>query len=284
MLEQKFVSLAVVDLQLNADEYLGKPPQKHVTGNASVRVVEDLHQLDVRNRDKQARLSFVKGLTVRQSSERGNQHHVADRFFNLYRRLDAAMKRDRGFRLFQTRGDSALDHERGEKAGGAGNAVFTVDQYPLAFVGLLLEPCQGFSNVIRRDESRVGGGNPLVRLTGMFARLISSRGLVSVGAANIQDCGDFFGIVMDQFVRVLLTAEPQVVNNVVHNLKNIKAGKTKRPKLKRVWDVRPKQPSPEVCSTIRVSERPNDGNGSDGLQVCSTLITIGLRLKSASAE
>jgi hypothetical protein len=50
----------------------------------------------------------------------------------------------------------------------------------------------------------------------MFRSLVSPRRLVSVNAANVEDGRDLLWIVADEFVCVLLTAEPQVVNDVVH--------------------------------------------------------------------
>src|SRR6266576_5380666 len=125
------------------------------------------------------------------------------------------MNRDRSFRLFQARRDTALHHERGEKGWGAGDAVLAVDQYPFAFVRLFLQPNQSFLHMLGIYDSCVGGRNPLVLLAGMFQRLVSPRWLVSVRAANVEDCRDLLLIVADEFVRVLLTAEPQAVVDVV---------------------------------------------------------------------
>src|ERR1700687_517497 len=127
------------------------------------------------------------------------------------------MNRDRSFRLFQARRDTALHHESGEEGWGAGDAVLAVDQYPFAFVRLFLQPNQSFSHMLGIDDSCVGGRDPLVHLAGMFRSLVSSRWLVSVGAANVKDCLDLLWIVADEFVCVLLTAQPQVVNDVVHH-------------------------------------------------------------------
>src|SRR6266403_791081 len=112
------------------------------------------------------------------------------------------MNRDRSFRLFQARRDTALHHERGEKGWGAGDAVLAVDQYPFAFVSLFLQPNQRFPHMLGRDSSCVGSRNPLVRLAGMFRSLVSPRWPVSVGAANVEDCRDPLRIVADKFVRV----------------------------------------------------------------------------------
>src|ERR1700692_2830742 len=110
------------------------------------------------------------------------------------------MNRDRSFRLFQARRDTALHHEGGEEGWGAGDAVLAVDQYPFAFVRLLLQPKQSFLHMIGIDDSGVGGRNPLVRLAGMFRSLVSARRPVSVGAANVEDCSDLLWIVADGFV------------------------------------------------------------------------------------
>src|ERR1700757_5101350 len=126
------------------------------------------------------------------------------------------MNRDRSFRLFQARRDTALHHERGEEGWGARDTVLAVDQYPFAFVCLFLQPNQSFLHMLGIDDSCVGGRNPLVRLAGMFCSLVSSRWPVSVGTANVEDCRDLLWIVADEFVGVLLTAEPQVVDDVVH--------------------------------------------------------------------
>src|SRR3984893_5586608 len=127
------------------------------------------------------------------------------------------MNRDRSFRLFQGRRDTALHHECGEESWGAGDAVLAVDQYPFAFVGLLLQPKQSFLHMLGIDDSSVRGRNPLVHLAGMFRSLVSPGWLVCVGAANVENCGDLLWIVADEFVGVLLTAEPQIVNDVVHH-------------------------------------------------------------------
>src|ERR1700674_4074650 len=127
------------------------------------------------------------------------------------------MNRDRSFRLFQARRDTALHHERGEEGWGAGDAVLAVDQYPFAFVRLFLQPNQSFLHMLGIDDSCVGCRNPLVRLAGMVRTLVSPRQLISVGAANIEDCCDLLWIVADEFVCVLLTAEPQFVDDVVHH-------------------------------------------------------------------
>src|SRR5258708_18168792 len=127
------------------------------------------------------------------------------------------MNRDRSFRLLQARTDTALHHERGEKSWGAGDTVLAVDQYPFAFVRLFLQPNQSFLHMLGMDDSCVGGRNPPVQLAGMFRRLVSSGWPVSVGAANVEDCRDLLWIVADEFVCVLLTAEPQVINDVVHH-------------------------------------------------------------------
>src|ERR1017187_1995902 len=67
------------------------------------------------------------------------------------------------------------------------------------------------------DGSYVGGRNPLVRLAGMFRRLVTPRWIVSVGTANVEDRCDLLWILADQFVRVVLTTQPQIVNDVVHH-------------------------------------------------------------------
>src|ERR1700674_5221804 len=126
------------------------------------------------------------------------------------------MNRDRSFRLFQARRDTALHHERGEEGWGAGDAVLAVDQYPFAFVRLFLQPDQSFLPMLGIDHSSVGSRNPLVHLAGMFRSLVSSRWLVSVGAADVENRRDLLWIVADEFVCVLLTAEPQIFNDVVH--------------------------------------------------------------------
>jgi hypothetical protein len=41
--------------------------------------------------------------------------------------------------------------------------------------------------------------------------------MVSVGTANVEDRRDLLWIFADEFVRVVLTAEPQIVNDVVHH-------------------------------------------------------------------
>src|SRR5580704_7738042 len=66
------------------------------------------------------------------------------------------------------------------------------------------------------DHSCVGSRNPLVHLAGMFRSLVSSRWLISIGAADVENRRDLIWIVADEFVCVLLTAEPQIVNDVVH--------------------------------------------------------------------
>src|SRR5450631_459593 len=126
------------------------------------------------------------------------------------------MERDRSFRLLKARRDSALHHESGEEARGAGDAVLAVDQNLFAFVRLLPQPKQRFPHMLGRDGLYVGGLNPLVRLAGMLSCLVSPRWIVSVGTANVQDRGDLLWILADEFVRVILTAEPKVVNDVVH--------------------------------------------------------------------
>src|SRR4029077_5787939 len=105
------------------------------------------------------------------------------------------MSRDRSFRLFQARRDTALHHERGEEGWGSGDAVLAVDQYPFVFVRLFLQPNQSLAHMLGRDESSVGSRNPLVRFAGMFRRLVSSWWLVCVGAANVEDCCDLLRIV-----------------------------------------------------------------------------------------
>ena len=67
-----------------------------------------------------------------------------------------------------------------------------------------------------RDGSYVWSWNPLVCFAGMLRRLVSPRRMVSVGTANVEDRRDFFWIVADEFVRVILTAEPQIINDVLH--------------------------------------------------------------------
>src|ERR1035437_2581578 len=138
-------------------------------------------------------------------------------FHNLRRRLDWSMNRDRSFRLFQARGDSTLHHEGGEEGWGARDAVLAMDQYLFAFVRLFPQPKQCFPRMPGRDGSYVGGRNPLVRLAGMLRSLVSPRWIVSVGTANVEDRRDLLWIVADEFVRVTLTAEPQIVNDVVHH-------------------------------------------------------------------
>src|SRR4030088_2985674 len=127
------------------------------------------------------------------------------------------MNRDRSFRLFQGRRETALHHERGEEGWGAGDAVLAVDQYPFALVRLFLQPKQSFLHMLGIDDSCVGGRNPLVHLAGMFRSFVSPRWVFRVGAANVENCRDLLWIVADEFVCVLLTAEPQVVNDVVHH-------------------------------------------------------------------
>src|ERR1035438_2576766 len=78
----------------------------------------------------------------------------------------------------------------GEEAWGSGDAVLAVDQDPLAFVRLFLQPTQGFLYMLGIDDSYVGRRNPQVRLAGMFRSLVSSRRMVSVDTANIEDCRD----------------------------------------------------------------------------------------------
>ena len=41
--------------------------------------------------------------------------------------------------------------------------------------------------------------------------------MVSVGTANVEDRRDLLWIVADELVRVVLTAEPQIINDVVHH-------------------------------------------------------------------
>jgi hypothetical protein len=71
--------------------------------------------------------------------------------------------------------------------------------------------------MLGRNGSYVGGRNPLVRLGGMLRSLVSPRWMVIVGTANVEDRRDLLWIVADEFVRVMLTAEPQIVNDVVHH-------------------------------------------------------------------
>src|ERR1700687_4902554 len=123
------------------------------------------------------------------------------------------MNRDRNFRLFQARRDTALHHERGEKGRRARDAVLAMDQYPFAFVSLFPQPNQGFPDMLGRDDSYIGRRNPLVRLARMFRSVISPRRPISVGAANVEDRRDLLWIVADKFVRIVLTAKPQVVND-----------------------------------------------------------------------
>src|SRR5260370_32131801 len=130
--------------------------------------------------------------------------------------MNGSMNRDRSFRLFQARRDTALHHEHGEEGWGAGDAVLAVDQYPFAFVRLFPQPDQSLLHMRGIADSFVGGRNPLVRLAGMFRRLVSSRRLVSVSAANVEDRRELLWIAAHDFVCVLLTAEPQIVNDVVH--------------------------------------------------------------------
>src|ERR1700758_3047078 len=99
----------------------------------------------------------------------------------------------------------------------------------------------------------------------MFSRLISPRRLIGVGPANVKDCRNLFRVVADEVVCILLTAEPQIINDVIHGWNAKPSKKTKRPKLKESWDVRPKQPSPEVCFPSRIRNELGIGNGSDGL-------------------
>src|SRR5260370_5600781 len=122
------------------------------------------------------------------------------------------MNRDRSFRLFQARRDSALHHEHGEEGWGAGDAVLAVDQYPFAFVRLFLQPDQSFLHMLGIDDSCVGGRNPLVRLAGMFRRLVSSRRLVSVSAANVEDRRELLWTAAYDLVCVLLAAAPHTGN------------------------------------------------------------------------
>src|SRR5258708_8044699 len=100
------------------------------------------------------------------------------------------MNRDRSFRLFQACRDTALHHERGEEGRGAGDAVLAVDQYPFAFVRLFLQPDQSFLHMLGIDHTGVGGWNPLVHLAGMFGSLVSSRWLISIGAADVENLRD----------------------------------------------------------------------------------------------
>src|SRR6266851_1207062 len=71
--------------------------------------------------------------------------------------------------------------------------------------------------MLGRDGSYVGGRNPLVCFAGMLRRLVSPRRMVSVGTANVEDRRDLLWIVADELVRVVLTAEPQIINDVVHH-------------------------------------------------------------------
>ena len=71
--------------------------------------------------------------------------------------------------------------------------------------------------MLGRDGSYVGGWNPLVCFAGMLRRLVSPRRMVSVGTANVEDRRDILWVVADELVRVVLTAEPQIVNDLVHH-------------------------------------------------------------------
>src|ERR1039457_4612788 len=106
-------------------------------------------------------------------------------FHNLRRGLDGSMDRDHSFRLLQAWRNSALHHEGGKEGWGTGDAVLAVDQDPGAFFRLFLQPEQSFLHMLGRDGSYIGGRNPLVRLAGMFRRLVSPRWMVSVGTANV---------------------------------------------------------------------------------------------------
>ena len=86
--------------------------------------------------------------------------------------------------------------------------MLAVNQYPFLFVGLLLEPKQRFLRVTNGNDSSIRGRNPLVRLAWMFSGLVSSGRLVSIGAANVEDCRDLFWILTNQLVCIVLTAEP----------------------------------------------------------------------------
>jgi hypothetical protein len=94
--------------------------------------------------------------------------------------------------------------------------MLAVDQYPFAFFRLFPQPKQSLFHMLRGDGSYVRCWDPLVRLAGMFRGLVSPRWTVNVGTANVEDGGDPLWIVVDEFVRVVLTAEPQVLSDVVH--------------------------------------------------------------------
>src|ERR1700747_3592985 len=67
------------------------------------------------------------------------------------------------------------------------------------------------------DQSYVGGRNPFVSLAGMFFRLVPPRWMVGIGAANVKNCRDLLWIFADQFIGIVLAAEPQVVDDAVHH-------------------------------------------------------------------
>src|ERR1035438_9390269 len=113
------------------------------------------------------------------------------------------------------------------------------------------------------DGSYVGGGNPLVRLAGMLRRLVAPRWIVSVGTANVEDRRDLLWILADEFVRVVLTTQPQIVNDVVHHddLNKNRCGDSPWEIANTLWEIANTLNIPRMCREItRLSAIGADGS------------------------
>src|SRR5262249_34882500 len=106
------------------------------TGNLAVTVVKNPHQINIDDGYKRTSFSFVKGLAVSQSRQRGDQQNRFYMFHSQSRRLDSSMNRDPSFRLSQARRDSALHYEGREEGGGVGDVVLVMEQNSFILIRL----------------------------------------------------------------------------------------------------------------------------------------------------